>query len=147
MRPVLLGMNNPLSAEARHALFPHPPGVTGHRIWQMLSEKTGCSRGQYCRAFDRRNVLDSREWDPGAAREQSQGLWESLVGREVAVLGQSTRAVLWLPAADPLLWMETHGVRWFLLPHPSGLNRWYNDELNREMAALRLEEMYRRSIS
>lgn len=144
-RPVLIGMNNPLRTEPHFALYPAPPRCTGHRIWQMLHERTGCSTRDYLRSFDRRNLLDELTWDERRAREASAGLWRELEGRRVAVLGASVRRVLWLVDSPPLRWQHTDGVDWFLLPHPSGLNRWYNDPVCREAAALRLEEMYERS--
>lgn len=95
----------------------------------------------YMTMTDRRNLLSSRTWDAAAARSESDGLWESLEGRTVLVLGESVRRVLWLNPVPPLLWNERGGVRWCLIPHPSGLNRWYNDPLNRLVVGLRLEEL------
>lgn len=124
------------------ALWPDPPGCTGHNIWRMLSERTGASQEDYVRVFDRRNLLSERHWDPVRARRESETLWERLEGRTVLVLGQAVRCVLWLPDEPPLLWRVSSGVRWCSVPHPSGLNRWYNEPVHREAVALRLEELY-----
>lgn len=148
-RPVLLGMNNPHSERSEHALFPHPSGVAGHRLWMMAHDVCGMSRAEYLRVFDRRNLLNATKWDPIEARRVAEeiGLWKSLEGCSVVVLGQATHSVLWLEAAPPLLWRLHRGVRWCFAPHPSGLNRWYNDPLNRLAVGYRLEELASEALS
>lgn len=142
-KPVLIGMNNPASpVDPTVALFPAPSGCTGHRLWKMLNELTGAHKADYLRAFDRRNLLSKRVWDPMLAAIESKNLWDSLKGRTVLVLGNSPCQVLHLPTETRLLWNNYRGVRWCLVPHPSGRNHWYNIEINRELVALRLEELY-----
>lgn len=143
-RPVIIGMNNPHSSDPRFALAPHPARVAGWNLWRMLQDVAGTSRAEYMRTFDRRNLLSERAWDPVAARRQSENLWESLEDHTVLVLGQSVRRVLWLQDAPPLLWRTDRGVRWCLVPHPSGLNRWYNDPLHRLAVGYRLEALLER---
>lgn len=140
-RPVILGMNNPHSQDPRFALAPFPERVAGWRLWRMVHDVCGVNRRQYMDRTDRRNLLSAPDWSARAARTESEGLWEALEGRTVLVCGQSVRRVLWLSDEPPLLWREYHGVRWCLVPHPSGLNRWYNDELCRLAVGLRLEEL------
>lgn len=143
-RPIILGMNNPISSDPEHALFPAPEGCTGHRLWTMLHARTQCSRAAYLSAFDRRNLVPGKFWSPRIAREQATALIEELRGSErvVLVLGAEPRDALGL---HPLLVHPSyqHGVVWRQLPHPSGRNRWYNTPGNRETAELLLEEMYR----
>lgn len=134
-------MNNPHSSDPRHALAPYPEGVAGHRLWRMLHDVSGASRTEYMRVFDRRNLLSAPRWDPVAARRESDDLWPTLEDRTVLILGQTTRNVLWLPEAPPLSWRTTQRVRWCLVPHPSGRNRWYNDEINRLAVGMRLEAL------
>ncbi len=142
-RPVLIGMNNPLSAEPRHALFPHPPGCTGHRIYCMLRDHNpGLLRGHYLQAFDRMNVLDSVHWDRMAALAAGRELWVRLQGRTAVVLGAEARMALCLPEVAAIEWRKDRGVRWCLLPHPSGRNLWYNDPMMRACAGLLLDELY-----
>lgn len=144
MRPVLVGMNNPLSEKPEHALYPMPSGATGHRIWQMLHERTGASRAAYLRAFDRRNVLDSRTWNREAARSAGLTMWLSLEGRTVVLLGREVLRAMGLGQTAPLEWhLDTQ--RWCYMPHPSGLNHWYNDPVNWAAASLRLEQLYEES--
>lgn len=146
-RPVLVGMNNPTSGRARYALWPDPVGCSGWRLWKMLQSVSGADQSQYARAFDRRNVLEGRSWDLGRARVQGARLLAGLEDRTVLLLGRPTLAALALPNAPALVWQTGEGLRrWCYLPHPSGLNQWYNDTLNALLAALRLEQLYADSV-
>jgi len=141
-RPVLLGMNNPLSVRPEHALWPSPPGCAGYRLWQMVSDGVpgGVSVGSYVRVFDRRNVLRG-PWDQRAARRAASGLTRDLRGRSVVVLGNQAREALGLPRllVHPQV---IDDVTWRQLPHPSGRNRWYNDPGCRELASQLLASLY-----
>lgn len=146
-RPVLLGMNNPLSADPAYALFPAPTGCTGHRIWQMLTERTGCLRQQYLDAFDRRNLVDGREWDAAESLDAALRLMDdsTLDGRTVVVLGDAPRRALGLKKRliEPI---RQYGATWRQIPHPSGRCRFYNDPTARAVVALLLEELYLESV-
>lgn len=137
-------MNNPISSDPEHALYPYPEGCTGHRIWKLLSQRTGATQEQYLEAFDRRNLVGGRAWSLSAAREALPGLREYARGRVVVVLGSEVRELLKLPRllVHPL---EVDGTVWRQLPHPSGRNHWYRVPGNREVAELLLEELYRGS--
>jgi hypothetical protein len=141
-RPVLLGMNNPLSSDPAHALYPHPPGCTGWRLWEMLNERVPLSKTQYLRTFDRRNLVDKPKWSKQEARDRGRWLREfDLRGREVVVLGNEPRDALLLPPKliEPQL---IEGITWRQIPHPSGRNLWYNDPHNRMLVAVLLEQLY-----
>ena len=142
-KPLLLGMNNPLSDDPEFDLYPYPEGSAGWRLWKMLPE--GTTRRQYFDAFDRRNLLRARAWDVRAAREAAQALLPELDGRLVVVLGSDVRAALSLPRAEPLSWNETAvsaGVlRWVAFPHPSGRNHWFNQLKNMRAATRLLAEL------
>lgn len=143
MRPVIVGMNNPLSSDPRHALWPHPPGCTGHRLWQMLNDRCGAFQNDYTEAFDRRNVLSARQWSAQAARRGAQELAPRLAGRDVVLLGSDTIKAFALPPVPPLAWQTGGGAwaRWIRVPHPSGRNLWFNDEVHRLATGLLLEEL------
>lgn len=141
MRPVLLGMNNPLSQRPEHALFPRPSGCTGNRLLRLLQRRVPeATERDYLRAFDRRNLLVGA-WSNARAREAARDLSVPLAGRTVVVLGGAVRRALGLPEqlVHPV---EMDGVTWRQLPHPSGLNHWYNSEECKDVAALLLEELY-----
>jgi len=143
-RPILLGMNNPLSPHPRHALFPHPDGCTGHRIWMMLAERTGATRAQYLAAFDRRNLLSTREWsqsDAQAAAHEFLLQTSLMTGRTVVLLGDAPRRAFGMRKLliEP---QKMDGVTWRQIPHPSGRNLFYNDMTCRALIAMLLEELY-----
>ena len=130
-KPLLLGMNNPLSDDPEYDLYPYPEGSSGWRLWKMLPGDP--PRAEYLRRFDRRNLLRAREWSAGAARAAAAALLLELRGRTVIVLGSQVRAALDLPRVEPLTWhaCEAHGFDWLAVPHPSGKNLWYNNLANR----------------
>jgi hypothetical protein len=148
MKPVLLGMNNPVSDNPRHALYPSPHGCTGYRLWMMLKSRTGATEKEYLDAFERRNVLTG-PWFPERAREHLLGLGPDDVpivdvmrGRTVVCLGSEIRDLLGL-AKVWVLPQEKWGVTWRPIPHPSGRNHWYNDANNTAAVSVLLEELYR----
>lgn len=147
-KPVLIGMNNPLNSDPKYALFPHPPGCTGHRIFKMLeSRRPGVLRGQYLDTFERINLVDGKVWIGRDAKgrrvlqARANSLVAALQGRTVVLLGNEVRDAFGVP---PLLVhpQEIRGVTWRQLPHPSGRCHWYNDPKNREVAALLFEELF-----
>lgn len=143
MRPVLLGMNNPVSARPEHALYPYPPGCTGARLLKLLRRRVpDVSRQEYLAAFDRRNLLSKLFWSRDEARAAAESFrTEDLRGRTVLVLGEQVRDLLGLEA-QLVYPVERDGVIWRQLPHPSGRNHWYNDDVCAELAAMLLEELY-----
>lgn len=141
MRVVLLNTFNPFSAAPRHALYPEPPGCTGHSLWQLLHSRTGATQEQFLAAFIRYNATASAEWEAWSAREELNDLLPTLRGREVVVLGMKLRIMLGL-TAELILPQLGHEITWRLLPHPIDNRRWYQDGGNRELAACLMEEMY-----
>lgn len=143
MKPLLLGMNNPLSDDPGFDLYPYPEGSTGWRLWQMLPE--GTTRKHYLESFDRRNLLRARAWDSRAARAAAEVILPELSGRLVIVLGTQVRIALGLTASEPLAYHPiVRGAQefaWVALPHPSGRNFWYNDPVNRAAASLVLGKL------
>lgn len=174
-RTVVLGMNNPLSADPRHALYPHPPGCAGHRLWSMLATEAlvpeppeVVTQQKYCRALDRRNVLSARAWSAADARREAGRLLDSLapeegdlfalekappdpVVRRIVILGVGTLRACGLPR--PAAWgawashyhLPTLRLEYCLLPHPSGRCREYNDPDMVRLAGQVLLAEYRRS--
>ncbi len=146
MRPIILGMNNPVSARPEHALFPYPPGCTGHRLLRLLNRRVpDATRQDYLRAFDRRNLLNRLLWSRADARRAAQEFLEvsspELQGRTVLVLGREVASLLGLE--EQLIYpVHLHGITWRQLPHPSGRNHWFNDDVCAELAAMLLEELY-----
>jgi len=154
-RVIVIGMNNPISLDQRHALYPHPPGCVGHRLWKLLETETGASMSQYLRAFDRRNLLPTCEWTGRRdAREAAEAILPDIQGRTILLLGAEVRKAFGQIDLQPgdfvdvlafsLCEDQSSEKRWrfYYLPHPSGRNLWYNDEANRQLASGLLANLY-----
>lgn len=144
MRPILIGMNNPVSSMPGHELFPHPPGCTGHRLYDMLRSRIpDVTRRQYLDRFDRRNLVPYAEWNKAIARANAslieQQLWGS--GRTVVLLGADVANAFGHPRSllHPQL---IGGTTWRQVPHPSGRNLWYNEPENVRLVAMLLEDLF-----
>lgn len=151
-RAVLLGMNNPLSSDPDDALVPWPDRCSGHRLWRLLSNAVegGVAQEDYLRAFERRNLLPGREWDDAEARATAPALLKELTGRRVVVLGSKTATALGMrKPLTPLEWHRHAGyeVDYALVPHPSGLNQWYNAEGRRALAGRFLAGLCREGLA
>lgn len=148
-KPLLLGMNNPLSDEPEFDLYPYPKHSSGWRLWQMLPE--GTSRSQYLKAFERRNLIRSKKWMNSEARKSAEEMLPLLAGRLVVVLGSDVRAAFGFQRAEPL---SLHSVdlgkgksmAWVAFPHPSGRNHWFYNENNYAAAAAVITLLYERPI-
>ena len=143
-KPVLIGMNNPLSSMDGHQLFPAPEGCTGHRIWKMLQERLPhVSRRSYLDTFERRNLVVGQQWSSTLGRSEAERVfaefWGS--GRVIVLLGEDVRRAFGHPrlVVEPQL---IGGCTWRQVPHPSGRNLWYNSVNHRKMVGTLLEELY-----
>lgn len=142
-RPMLIGMNNPLSSDPEHSLYPHPPGCTGHRIYQMLSgEVPGYTDEQYLVEWDRRNLIGGRAWPKGPGQRQTLRLAAQPFltelrdsQRSVVLMGAEVQAAF--EVRLPPLSREWARMGFWVctMPHPSGLNRWFNEGDNARRAA------------
>lgn len=158
MKPLIIGMNNPLSMRPEYALWPDPPNCTGWRLWQMVQEATGATQDDYIDAFDRINLVIGR-WDTKAAKlradqlmSRGQGLFDPgpddyipMVGRTVVLLGRDVAHAFRLPRLE-LVGQSVEGVTFHQVPHPSGLNLWYNNPYNRDRVVHLLGELYEGNI-
>lgn len=141
MKPVLVGMNNPRSVAPEFALYPKPKGCTGHRLWQMIHVVNANVDGlTYARCFDRRNVVVG-EWDDKTARFAADRMKKDFrEGSTVVLLGDKVRRVFGLEKL--LIHPQTiDGVSYRQIPHPSGMNRFYNDPVCRELVGTLLNEL------
>lgn len=124
---ILVGEDNPLSAEPEFALYCYPPGCAGYRLRRIL----GLPQHQYL-ALHRTNLCASSGWSLREARRRAQLLvadpsapWRVMVmlGRKVADAFGYDRPFF------------THGIAprtdgemvLVSLPHPSGRNTCWNN--------------------
>jgi hypothetical protein len=144
-KPVLVGMNNP---QGNEPLWPHPAGCTGHRIWRMLTDKTGASMKEYISTFERINVCDGTVWNQRAALGNREVILRRLGGRTAVLLGRPVPKALGLPAMPWLVPKIIVVAKLSLtlevinIPHPSGLCHWYNDYANKDLVGNLLAELY-----
>lgn len=147
-RPVLVGMNNPLSSDPKYALYPHPVNCTGWRIWKMMYESSlgTVSKSDYIGAFERRNILSQKTWSAREAGVAGRALMDELSGRTIVFFGVQTLRAVGLPRPS---WGEWRSYCWLpdaltiytLMPHPSGRCHEYNDPAMRERLGLMLRNL------
>jgi len=138
-RPSIVGMNNP---QGNLPLWPDPPGCTGWRMWQMITEVTGCNKRQYLHAVERVNIVEGKVWSAATARANARALQTRLEGRTTLLLGAAVPAALGRPRQPWGSWQLGYFGRYAVIPHPSGLNRWYNEQFNRALAQKILVEVF-----
>lgn len=147
---VIIGMNNPESDDPAHALWTQPAGCTGHRLWRMATARTGISEEQWLAATDRRNLCIG-EWDLRRAWAQADAWREELRSRTVLMLGVEVMLAMresgiGTPGSEHLMYFHwREDVDWCLLPHPSGLNRVWNQHVHVVAAEMLLEDIIRQT--
>lgn len=157
-RTVLLGMNNPQSANPRYALYPHPSGCAGHRLMVMLvaaAERAGVdslSPADYKEGFEKMNLLDSVEWSVASARKRVHEVVDHLRGRRVIMCGATVPKIVGVHCDQWCTWDTAYSsidrelFEFCVIPHPSGRCRVYNTpEMREEVGDLLLAE-YRRGL-
>jgi len=141
MKPLIVGLHNPLSNHPRDALLPFPPGSTGWRLLMMIREvEPETSRLLLIDGVDRRNLwrgnaLPSGKGSAAAYRAEGRLIFEGCFGRsDVLLLG----ARVWDSVTDRLApgWFESKevipGTRFWNIPHPSARNVIYNNRATRQ---------------
>lgn len=135
---LLVGMDNPQSSDPRYALFPHPPGCTGHRLWQIMKEVNPDISVSIYGNIVKTNLFQVGAYDEKMAEKAGDVLRFQIytAGWNAVLLGNRvTDAVapgvrLKYPAAK---WSSFGIGKVAWLPHPSGRNHFYNDLANRRM--------------
>lgn len=103
------------------------------------------SEADYARAFERVNLIDRWSGKNGkgdafpisAARLKAAKVLAAVrSGTRIVVLGRAVARAfdVGLEQAPLMRWTKINGVEIAVLPHPSGVNLWYNDARNRVCA-------------
>lgn len=145
-RPVLVGMNNPISLDPAHALYPIPAQHAGGRLYNMLDSAAPAgevSATKYILGFDRRNLVAGRVWKVNVAFQAAEVLSSELRDRHAVLLGISVLTAFRFPRHDWCVWSTWRDVRYCCIPHPSGLCREYNDPQMRARVGQMLLYLYR----
>lgn len=138
MKPLLVGEANPYyRGDDGYALFPLPERASGHRLATLVmgfaDDRSGLQR--YLEAFDRVNLC-KEHWGLKEARPKAQAILHEHRTSPIVLCGQKVCTAFGV-AYEPL---KIHFARtvdegvnnWqsilLVLPHPSGLCRFWNEE-------------------
>lgn len=148
-RPVMIGQ-----APSRIG-DPRTPCAGG--CFQRLADAAGAGthreRLRFYAAFVRLNVFTRYRGRDGKgdrfpmaeAKDRADGMRVWLDGRTVVLVGKSVACAFRMSDPEYLRWTvdpPAPGARAVVVPHPSGVNRWWNDPENRERAARFLGELF-----
>jgi hypothetical protein len=132
MKPLLVGETNPYGGDAEFALYPSPPGCTGHRLCHLIFQMDS---DDYMERFDRANLCVGK-WSTTTARAGAASLTVS--HSTLVLLGRKVTSAF--DMSDKPAFSIVRGVKTFIiLPHPSGLNRMWGEPgaFDRARAVLR----------
>lgn len=155
--PLIIGQCPPNDGRTRGlALYPHPRNFAGYRLWRMCQEAMApepFGRAAYLRTFRRLNVLHYhvQTFKPAAVPDKVR---DSILQRCraadvycVVLCGYAIAESLGM-GRIPYCVASSHGTFGYsIIPHPSGLNRWYNVPANRALVVEHLGNLiegYRR---
>lgn len=137
MRPLLLGMSNPHGGPDK-ALHPSIAGSAGANLFQMVRDYATAmdvrpySEAEHLEAFDRANVVEQGAWSNQAGKRERDRVIK-MMRNPTVILGSTIPACLQLRKFTGQ-WYEyfeeyPDGLRvnYCVIPHPSGLNRLYNN--------------------
>lgn len=136
MKPIILGVYNPHSRDPAMALATDPQGASGYRLWQMLKEagnRNSCNitERDYLDGFERRNLWEQVNLiDKRFDRSETLAY---LARRVVVMCGTKVPTTLGLRHTG-FHCTQQHAMSfiYYVIPHPSGLCREYNDPKMRE---------------
>lgn len=137
MRPLLIGEDNPYGSNPEFALWPSPPNSAGGRLCHIILGLD--SSATYLRKFDRMNLCDV-EWDLNLARGVAQRV---VATREspLILLGAKVCRAFGVPFEPFSVQYNLLADRnWYILPHPSGRSRVWNDPKSAMRAQILLKE-------
>jgi uracil-DNA glycosylase len=122
---------------------PSPDGASSFegRSGRRLADLAGLTHAEFCERFERTNLLDAFPGRSGKgssfpvaeARAAAARLEPLLKGRRTVFVSFRLASLFDLPA-DPFRWLAAFGGFAAVSPHPSGVNRWWNEPGNAEDA-------------
>jgi hypothetical protein len=124
MKPLLIGELNPYGDDDHFALYPRPERASGHRLCTLVM---GLREHDCLERFDRANLC-YRKWSLPAARERAKTLLSDPGRSRIVLLGAKVCKAVgfdYVPFTT-FKWIGVDRVT-VTLPHPSGLNRTWNE--------------------
>jgi hypothetical protein len=137
MKPLLIGQAPSRKGDPAKPLSRDP-------LASRLAHLCGLTKEEYLDAFERVNILDAWPGKCGKGdafplaetRRNAALITADIRNERVVLLGKSVARSFGIKA-NVLKWFRFGAGRAIVLPHPSGVNRWYNDE-NNVIAARRI---------
>lgn len=122
-------------------------GSPGNGSGARLCRIAGVTHDELFQRFRLRNLLDyfpgmsngKRATFPAQVARAAADAF--LVDEDTILLLGKRLAMAFRVKADYLEWIEMDGKRYAVVPHPSGLNRWYNSEENRQAVRVFFEKL------
>jgi uracil-DNA glycosylase len=119
-------------------------GNTGRKIAALM----GISHADFLARFDGTNLLEhypgksgrGDAFDVRLASVYARVIWPTLP-RRVVFVGKRVATAFGFADLAPCSWVESGDRLVALLPHPSGVNHWWNDAGNREKGRAFLREL------
>lgn len=151
MKTILLGLDNPHSSDPAMALYTRPINASGYRLWQMIKDAANrkChnfSERDYLEGYTRRNLLSSENYV--GDRFNYSLMVSALKGRRVVMLGQKVPKLLGIMGVTfDLVPRVGDGFTYYVIPHPSGLCREYNDPIMRQRVGDLVYKLHDRHIA
>lgn len=139
---VILGMNRP-QEDGLEPLSLTPVGGAGDRLWRLAAHRTGIHPQEWLDLTERHNLVEG-PWSLERARAEAVSMQRRLHDRTVVMLGLDVWGCMRPRDQVERLCNSCEWLRsrdWAEIPHPSGLNRWYNNPINYEGIAIFLGEL------
>lgn len=138
-RFIIVGVNDPYN---QTPLQPDIIGSSGHKLWSM----TGLSMPNYVRYFERVNLWSmSDNKNEFVGRERAKGIVSTVSGSVdafIICLGKDVARAFGIEGKPKMKFFGLKNNVWVAhLPHPSGLNRWYNSDENRAAATYFMQQV------
>jgi hypothetical protein len=139
-KPLLVGEQNPYGSDDYYALWPDPKGCAG---WRLCHRILGLETRKYLRTFDRTNLCDG-PWTLDEARAKATRIAGKRQG-PLILLGAKVCQAFNLPFAPFSVQTSFLGPdrAIYMLPHPSGRCRTWNEAGSVEKARDLLKEFLR----
>jgi uracil-DNA glycosylase len=136
---VIVGELNPYGRDPRYALYDEPVGSAGGRLRRII---LGLRRTEYFRRdwFERGNLCTGA-WSAPAARTQAGRVVQHHPDATILMLGRKVATAFAQATGAPVVEPFSRDGRFVAIPHPSGLNRAWNDEGAVERARALLVEV------
>ena len=119
--------------------------LVGGRTGTKIQTLAGLDLREYARTFDLVNLLSGWEgkdgngdaFDLARAKVATRALLRSRTNRAIILVGRAVADAFGVPGTRPYLaWFLHEGRAMAILPHTSGVNRWWNDPENEKAAEI-----------